>query len=188
MVTAPRTMAAMTPGETSREGEACGVEVGEAVCCCCGAESVVAPRRVGVIVLVSRLGAAPTTEVARGILSVRIGWERSVEGLVCGEIVRSDAWVVAGIESVLSVVVVMGVEVGAAVEMAAPLLFDLTPPSSMANAGQKLVFEGSASGTMEIVNARPERTPSAGLGITSGESVIWYGVQVYVPVFSMEAG
>ena len=125
------------------------------------------------------------TEVARGVVSVRIGWGRSVEGLVCGE--RSDAWIVARMEPVLSVVVTE-VEVGAGVEMTAPLLLDSTASSSMANAGQKLVFEGSASGTMEIVNARPERTPSAALGTTSGESVVWYGVQVYVPVFSMEAG
>ena len=180
MVTAPRTMAAMTPGEISREGEACWFEVeAEAVCCCCGAESEVAPRRVGVVV--SRRGPAATTEVASGVLSVRIVWGRSVEGMVCGEMVRSDVWIVAEIEPGLSSVVVE-------VEMTAPLLFSLTSSSSMANAGQKLVFEGSASGTTEMVNARPERTPPAALGTTAGDSVVWYGIQVCVPVFSMEAG
>ena len=193
MVTAPRAMAAMTPGEISREGAACGVEVEveEAVCCCCGARSEVAPRSVGVVVLVSRSGTGTTTEVASGVVSVRIVWGRSVEGLVCGEMVRSEAWIFKGIEPMLSsVVVVVEVEmgVGEGVEMTEPRLFSLTASSSMANAGHKLVFEGSASGTMEMVNARPERTPSAALGTTSGESVVWYGIQVYVPVFSMEAG
>ena len=153
------------------------MEVEEAVCSCCGAVNEAAPMRVGVVVLGSRRGApaAARTEVASGVVSVRIVRGSEVEGFGWGEMLKSAAWMIAETESVVSVVL-MGVGV------------EVTASSSMANAGQKLVFEGSASGTIEIVNTRPERMPSATLGITSGESVVWYGVQVYVPVFSMEAG
>lgn len=154
MASAPRAMAAMTPGGISREGEearGAELEVGvEADCSSCGVGG-----EVGAVV--SRRGAAGRV-VTREVLSVRIVSGRgSVEGE--GEMVRSGARIVAGVGSLVGVVDV--------VEMTAPSLLSWTPPSSMANAGQKLVFDGSASGTMEIVNARPERTPAVVLGTTS---------------------
>lgn len=149
MVMAPRAIAAMTPGWMVRGevGEAGEDEVGDgalgAVVFAAGMR--VEPRRVGVVVVESRrrVGMA---EVAKGVLSVKIALGRSVDENV------AVAAEMSGRE--VADMSLMGTE-----GMSLALL-SFQPVLEIANGGQRLVFEGSASGIMAMVKTCPE--PSSG--------------------------
>ena len=103
IVTAPRAIAATTPGETLRGGleeevVASGderLDVGVRGACIMGE-----PSRVGVVVVESNLGTG-TADVANGVLSVTMELGRSV-----GESVAVEAWMSGSI-----LLVLVGIEV-----------------------------------------------------------------------------
>ena len=171
MVIAPSTIAAMTPGGTSRAEEGLGVEVEVGV----GADVVVyfredagvkiAPASVGVVVWVSSFGAS-TAVVASGVLSVSIvcGSAAAPEMVGRAEMSGRDRDVLLAEDFGLS-----------AVETRALALFTsslFSRSSLIAKAGQKLTFEGSLSGTMAIVKTRPARTSSLESGPTMSPLLI----------------
>ena len=139
IATAPRAIAATTPGETLRRGfevEVVEVEDGGLDAGVGRAWITVGRSPVGVVVVESRMMVG-TADVAKGVLSVTIELGRSVY-----ESVAVEAWM-----SGKSLLVLVGFEV----------LFAWTSfmwLSPMAKRGQKLAFEGSPSGTIENVNTR----------------------------------
>ena len=186
MVIAPSTIAAMTPGGTSRAEGGVGVELGTGaaevllVDFCEGVDIKVAPASVGVVVRVSSFGAS-TTVVASGVLSVRIVCGRAAapemvgraemsgreRGVLLAEMSGRDRDVLLAEGFGLSVV-----EIRALVLSTSSWSRPKSPV--IAKAGQKLTFEGSLSGTMAIVKTRPARTSSLESGPTmSPLLIVW---------------
>ena len=100
---APRTMAAITPGWICLAVGLGGVREEAVFVVEAEARSVmVEPSRVGVVVVVSNLGVAASTEVSRGLVSVIIRWGTSPVNEVVGAAMEGSVVLVLQMVLVIS--------------------------------------------------------------------------------------